>query len=174
MGKWLKKAKKLQYKKLALIYKLENCKVGACPLSDCVSRVWEWLVLRDKLHTCPIASSQNDPLRPSIICQLCFHFSWFIGPAMKLMCVTYINPFSIWLNWCVQIWVIIPHPAESHPPKSKLFTEVRSKLWYVGGRNPVLSTISSWAVNSTALPTSTVARYSCWNVKCANATGAKL
>ena len=83
------------------LIKLLRLQAGACFLcldSDSTSGVWEWHALHDKLHMCHTASGRNDPLRPSIICPVGFHFSWFIGPALKLMCVTYINPFSKWLT----------------------------------------------------------------------------
>ena len=66
------------------------------------------------------------------------------------------QPFFHVTNWCVQI---IPHPGESHPPKSKLFTEVRRKLWYVG--RTLCCQLWAPGVNSSAQPASTALLLKC-------------
>ena len=69
-----------------------------------------------------------------------FHFSWFIGPVLNLICDSFINSF--FPNGKLMRPGLRDHPtlADSHPSKSKLFSEAQALMW---GRNSVLPTVSS-------------------------------
>ena len=60
-----------------------------------------------------------------------FHFSWFIGPVLNLICDSFINLFFQLENWCVRVWEIIP-PSLTVILPNQSFSR-RRKLWCGGG-----------------------------------------